>query len=90
MCFSSNSLVIFPLDVRGHAGVSTPGGVGSSLQRWILWRRVGTDRGPTGHVLADKGTVLGELATFINTNKKQLGAHTFRLDGRTVLSLLCY
>lgn len=90
MCFSSNSLVIFPLDVRGHTGVATPGCVSSSLQRWILWRRVGTDRGPTGHVLADKGTVLGELATFINTNKKQLGAHTFRLDGRTVLSLLCY
>lgn len=68
MCFSpSSSLVI--LDVCSHAGVATPSRVGSSLQRWILWRRVGTDRGPTGHVLADKGTVLGELATFINTNK---------------------
>lgn len=89
MFFSpSSSLVI--LDVCSHAGVATPSRVGSSLQRWILRRRVGTDRGPTGHVLADKGTVLGELATFINTNKKQLGAHRFRLDGRTVLSLLCY
>lgn len=93
MCFSSNSLVIFPLDVRGHAGVATPGCVSSSLQRWILWRRVGTDRGPTGYVLADKGTVLGELATFINTNKKTARcAHVQagRTDGIVAALLLIF
>lgn len=45
------------LDVRGHASVG-------ALQGRILRRRVGTDRWPTGHVLADERTVLGELATF--------------------------
>lgn len=85
------SVFFLALDIRGHAGVATSGCVGSSLQRWILRRRVGTDRGPTGHVLADKGTVLGELATFINTNKNSsVRTGSGGTDGRFVAALLLW
>lgn len=63
--FIQKCFIFFLLDVRGHAGVGAAAAT-ASLQGRILRRRVGTDRGPTGHVLADKRTVLGELATFLN------------------------
>lgn len=89
MCSPSFFSVFLALDIRGHAGVATSGCVGSSLQRWILRRRVGTDRGPTGHVLADKGTILGELATFINKHKNSsVRTGSGGTDGRFVAALL--